>query len=517
MWASSKPPTPRTTTSWATSHGGQGHGGRLVGCRQRHGEIILLRTLFLIPVLLAGVLAACTTGTASRTQTAVPVDAAGVRVMVIRDGDNWRADYVFDRDAPAWAFYQSSVLNGTREPWRPRDWTVSTPGVVLERMGDLDVIRAEDGGPVPRRITLRLVPSGDNLEADYPVLIFTDGSVAVPTGSFDIFALAAPDPAGLSDDELTASKRQGSNAHITWKDRAGPVLVHGQRHAEGTTVDGRGYVLFGETRARETDRLVTVADPQLPDWITSSIETFAPRVADYYTGRLGPGQTDRPTIMSTWYGPTPGTTTYGGSVLPGLIVMTFEGQELLASSDAILSENRWFIAHEAAHFWLGQTVHVEHSRESWITEGGADLMAVRAMKALDPSFEERGVLQKEVDDCARLALAPIAGAGQRGEHRAYYACGAVLALSAEAVQRRATGGDWFDFLTPLIEAKRPDGVLTRQAWLAHLSTLGADPTLQIVIQTFLDEGSDDPETIIRELFDRTEVPYRMVDGRIVLD
>lgn len=433
-----------------------------------------------------------------------------------RDGSQWRADYVFDRDAPAWAFYQSSNLNGTREPWRPRDWTPSTSGVVLERAGGLDVLRAADGGSVPRRITLRLAPRGDNLEADYPVLIFTDGSVAMPTGAFDVFPLDRPDAASLAEEDVASGRRQGSNAHVSWKDRAGPVLVHGRRLSEGVTEDGRGYVLFGETRVKETDRLVTVADPQLPAWIANSIETFAPRVIDHYTSELGQGQADRPTIMSTWYGPTTGKTTYGGSVLPGLIVMTFEGQELLAPSEAVLSENRWFIAHEAAHFWLGQTVRAERSRESWITEGGADLLAVRAMQAFDPAFDELSVLQKEVDDCVRLAGAPIAGAGQRGQHRAYYACGAVLALSAEALQRRATGGDWSDFLKPLIEANRSSGVLTRDAWLAHLSSLSGGPALQADIDAFLDEGAADPADFIRRLFDRTGVSYQLIDERIVL-
>ena len=442
--------------------------------------------------------------------------AAGVRVTVTRDGSRWRAEYVFDRDARAWAFYQSSNVNRTREPWRPRDWTPATPGVVLERAGTLDVLRAEDGGPVPRRITLELTPRGDNLEADYPVLLFSDDSVAMPTGAFDVFPLDQADVAGVAEEAVAEGRRQGSNARVSWRDGAGPVLVHGRRVPEGVTTDGRGYVLFGRIPVKETHRLVTVSDPQLPAWIAASIEAFAPRVVDHYTGRLGRGLADRPTIMSTWYGPSPGTTSYGGSVLPGLIVMTFEGQELLASSDDVLSENRWFIAHEAAHFWLGQTVRPEVPGESWLSEGGADLMAVRAMQALEPGYDARGVLQREVDDCVGLASRPIAGAGRRGEHRAYYACGAVLALAAEALQRRATGGDWLDFIKPLIEANRSEGVLTRGAWLSHLSSLSTDTTLQADINTFLDDGAADPAGFIRALFDRTGVAYELVGARIIL-
>jgi hypothetical protein len=294
------------------------------------------------------------------------------------------------------------------------------------------------------------------------------------------------------------------------------VLYHGRRQAQAVGDDGRTYVLFGGIDVKAAERLVTVVDPELPSWIAASIEGFAPRVADYYTARLGAGQTDRPTIMATWYGPTAGTTNYGGSVLPGLIVMTFEGKELLTSSDAVLAENRWFIGHESAHFWLGQTVRAERSRESWMTEGGADLMAVRAMKALDPGFDERAVLQAEVDDCTGLAGRPVVEAGQRGEFRAWYACGAVFALVAEAAQERATGGDWFDFLKPLIDAGRAEGVLTRDAWLTHLTEVSGDAGLRTIIETLLDEGADSPVAVLAGLLERAGVPHAVADGKIVL-
>ena len=151
-----------------------------------------------------------------------------------------------------------------------------------------------------------------------------------------------------------------------------------------------------------------------------------------------------------------------------------------------------------------------------MTEGGADLMAVRAMKALDPGFDERSVLQAEVNDCARLAVRPVIEAGQRGEHRAWYSCGAVFALVAEAAQKKAAGGDWFDFLKPLIDAGRADGVLTREAWLSRLTEVSGDPTLRTDIETLLTAGAADPGAVIARLFDRTGVAYRVVDGKIAL-
>jgi len=49
-------------------------------------------------------------------------------------------------------------------------------------------------------------------------------------------------------------------------------------------------------------------------------------------------------------------TSMGGSVLPGLIVMSFEGRGVTSPQPEIVERSRWFIGHEGAHFWLGQTV-----------------------------------------------------------------------------------------------------------------------------------------------------------------
>ncbi|MNN29453.1 hypothetical protein D3C81_1430550 [compost metagenome] len=183
----------------------------------------------------------------------------------------------------------------------------------------------------------------------------------------------------------------------------------------------------------------------------------------------------------------------------------------------MLERSRWFIGHESAHFWLGQAVRYEFARDAWITEGGADLMAVRALKALDPAYDDRAELQTEVDDCTDLARGkPVAEAGDRGEHRAYYACGAVFAMAAEAAQKRRDGGDWFDFLRPVLAANREDGVLRRVEWLDALTRVSGDPSLAESIERMLDQGAADPAAEIASLFRRTGVPHRVENGKVVL-
>ena len=480
-----------------------------------------MRLLQLTAILLAGLTAACAPMTRimapsaqSATSDAEAPPAAEVRIT--RDGDLWTADYVLERDAPVWAFIRSSLTHTTREPWRVRQWQVTTPGVVLERVGTLDILRATDGGNVPRNISLRLTPTAEDLEADYATLMFTDGSVALYSGAFDVFPLPSVEAARTAPDDLDGVDIPVGTVRIAWRDTAGPVLLHGDRMDEGLSQDDSAYVLFGQARMKQTERLVTVLDPELPGWISAAIEDYAPRVIGYYGERLGAGQSDRPTIMASWRGPTAGMTGFSGGVLAGLIVMSFEGEPMLESSDAVLDHSRWFISHEGAHFWLGQTVRYERSRDAWITEGGADLMAALATKALVPTYDLGAELQREVDECTALADQPVTGAGARGQHKAYYACGAVFALVAQAAQARHDGGDWFDFLRPLIDANREDGVLTRAEWLDHLDAVSGDPTLRARIETFLDTDTPDPVTALADLLHAAGISHRVAEGRVVL-
>lgn len=466
---------------------------------------------------LALALAGCATADNAPEAAAAASAPVGPQVTVTRDGDRWTADYVLPSDSPVWAFIRSALKMDGSAAWRQEQWTVDTPGVVLERQGHLDILRAADGGPVPRRIRIVMRPASQNLQADYnPAIVFTDGSAALYSGHFEVFPVASVETARDMPLDLNEVQFESQDTLVNWRDKAGPVLVGGERRADARSSGGGTYALFGQMPLVDSPRLATVIDPQLPGWISSELAGFTPQVADYYARRLGPGQTAKPTIMISWNGPTPQFRSMGGSVLAGLIVMTFEGDNVVTASADTRDRARWFIGHESAHFWLGQTVRYELSRDAWITEGGADLMAVRALSHIYPAYDARAELQREVDDCTRLAVQPVATANRRGEHRAYYACGAVFALAAESAQMQATGGDWFDFLKPLIDDNREDGTLSREEWLTAFRDLTGDPDARREIDVLLDEGAPDPAVLIARLFDRTGVAYRMDGGKVRL-
>jgi hypothetical protein len=191
--------------------------------------------------------------------------------------------------------------------------------------------------------------------------------------------------------------------------------------------------------------------------------------------------------------------------------MEYEGAGLLKETPERRAEDLWFVAHEAAHFWLGQTVAYQYARESWITEGGADLLALRVIAGLKLPFDWRGVLNQSITDCAGLTRKKgIESARDRGEHRAYYACGVVLGLVAEG----ASGKPFDVFVRRLVDDNRADKIVNRADWLAALDAQTRDRSLSRDIARFLDRGDPDPPALIASLFKRAGVPFELDERRL---
>ncbi|MBA4804175.1 MAG: hypothetical protein H2038_05940 [Brevundimonas sp.] len=457
---------------------------------------------------------------AALTLAAAPASAETpeppVAAVVRHEAGAWMLDLTLDRDAPLWVFGDSEPLTDGRG-WRLHQWTVETPGARLETVGGRDVLRGVDGAPVPRRIRVRMQPRFVDLQANYdPVLMFSNGAAAWYSEVFHLIPLAAEADLAALPRDLGPVVDGSGPARVTWSDADGPVLVQGRRLDAPESTRVGTYILFGPAELVAGEGLSTVVDPGLPGWIADELADWAPRIGEQYAARLGPGESAAPTVMMSWTGPTPGKASMAGSVLPGLVVMAFEGEGVLQPSAGVRDMARWFIGHESAHFWLGQTVRYATPEDSWITEGGADLMAIRAMQAIDPAFDVRGRLQEAVDECVDFADQPVSTSVDRGEFKAHYACGAVFALVAEAAQRRATGGDWFDFLRPLIDASREDEVLTRAEWLDRLDAVSDDPSLRADMETLLDRGTEDAAGVISGLLERAGVLTAAEEGRLRL-
>jgi hypothetical protein len=453
--------------------------------------------------LLAGILLLLAAG----AQAAAP-ERFAAEVGVTRDGDRWTADYRLVGRSPVWMFIRSELTREGQRPWRAQSWQVETPGVRLERRGQHDVLVATGGGAVPARVRIAFRPAAVDLDAGYdPALIFTDGSVALYTESFIAFPQASAAAVDRLPRDLSGIAFPHVDTRMTFRDAAGPVLLAGRRLRVAAVRDDDEdgtYVLFGPARPIVTEAMTAIIDPQLPLWIRTALSRGVPVIFARYAAVLGPAPGPKPTIMVSWAGATPGKTSMGGSALQGLITMAFEGAGVARESEVARGYGLWFIAHEAAHFWLGNAVGYQYARDAWITEGGADLLAFRTVASIDPAYDWRAALNESIADCVSLSTGRgVASAEQRGEQRTYYACGAVFGLVAEAASHRP----FIAFVHKLVEDNRADRTVSRADWLAALDQVSGDPSLSRDIGAMLDHGAADPKAAIAALFTRAGVGF----------
>lgn len=423
------------------------------------------------------------------------LDPHEVRAEIRRDGESWTLEYTFDRPAGAWLFPRTSITRAGDDAWRARTWTVETPGVSIERRGAYDVLQPRRG-EVPVKVRVRFTPLAEPLVSDYtPAVRFSDGSVALFTGHFDLVPLRSAKEADRLPSDLNGVPT--------------PITRQTTRISDGTRTETHAnespkYVFLGPTRPMESPDVVLLLDPELPAWIRDSLGQAVPQVLSRYAIDLGALNNRRPTIIVSWKGATPRVMSRGGGTLAQQIVMEYEGERLVTETPERRAEDIWFVAHEAAHFWLGQTVSYEFAREAWITEGGADLLAARVIQELALPFDWRGELQKSVDDCVALTRGRgVESARERNEHRAYYACGVVLGLIAEGV----TGKPYAAFARRLIDANRADRLVNRADWLAVLASNQRGRALRRDVERLLDRGDEDPAALIASLFERAGVNF----------
>lgn len=431
-----------------------------------------------------------------------PAAAQQVAVTVSRQGDEFIADFTLPRAAPAWGFFRSSPDARTRQSWRLQSWQVLTPGVALQRRGSYDALVGINGRPVPPRVRVRVTPFTGDLVSDYvPALRLGGDSVAIFDGHFALFSVsrtntldrltATGDPR-LMIDTGTKVRFSGRNLRL-----AGDVDGYRRGESEGT------YGLFDVPRAVVQNSVATVLDSDLPQWIAADLASYTPKAIEVLAARLGPSGVSEPTILAAWEGPDREGASMNGGTLPGLILMRFEGSQALRPIPALTDLAHWFIAHEASHFWLGQSVHYASQRDSWIMEGGADLLAMRTVHSLNPAFDPRPKLNEAIRDCVQLAGRPIAGAIDRGEVRANYACGALFALVAEKANR----GDFYAFVRGLIAANRADREVSTNEWLAALARAGGTQAQVTTIYAMVQRGTPQPKATIANLLRGSGIPF----------
>lgn len=450
-----------------------------------------------------------------------PVASAGRppnHATVSHKGSRWSIEYTLGDRATAWVFPVSATTLEGHRSWRQQQWHVLTPGVTIERQGAYDVLRASAGGILPRTVRIDFTPTNATLDREYdPAVMFSNGAVALYSDQFDIVPDRGVDELAAKPAGLGVAELGGTHLDVRFHDSEGPVFVRGKRLTNPVLAGAATYVVFGATNVEEGTNVAILADPALPTWLKTELLAFAPEVAARYTARLGDRlETGRPLLLMGWRGATPGKIINDGGVRPGEILLNFAGDGLIDRNSGAARRAHWFIAHEMAHFWLGSSgVKYRAPGDAWITEGGAEMMAFTLLAASDHD-DALAELQRAVDDCIKFAVKPIAGAGDRHESRAFYACGTVFALAGSRAVRKTGGHDYFDFIRPLLDTHRADRLLGQTDWLTHFDAVTGDAAAGDIVREMVEKGVSDPATRIAVLFARTGVGYSRSGDAVLL-
>jgi len=447
---------------------------------------------------------------AGAAPAASPAPPKGVSVTVTRgEGDEWIADYTFDQASPVWFFPRSGV-DEKGQPWRLQSWTVETPGVRMVRAGRYDVLAANAGSLTRVRIRMKLYT--EQPEAEYaPVLRFSDGGLAFFSDQFFLVPVTSLAAArGLSVD-LNGVSTSETPVTLILNDPGHRLLLRGKPLKDRATFaleSGNTYIYTGNAPVIDTPGFSGVLDSGLPVWVKDELRDFTPRLMALYREKLGIPAVGKPMAFVAWGGTTIEGVSLGGGVVDGMVVMQIRGQRVLGKSPEVLSWMRWFIGHESAHFWMGQTLHYERVSEGWITEGAADFLATRALQQLVPDYDPKNDLRDAMHDCLRMIgpMEALSKSEERLEPRANYGCGALLLLAAESANRRHDPrADAFTFVRGLIDSNRGDTVINTREWLERFKLATGDAALTAEVRAFIMTGVPDPKAFWRRLFAATGV------------
>jgi hypothetical protein len=181
-----------------------------------------------------------------------------------------------------------------------------------------------------------------------------------------------------TDVEYEFVPRQGEFASMPGRVARGPLRWTAAK--EGT------YVAFGRAPPIDEPRFIAVVDAGFPAWLQDEARALLPRLFNHFAAALGQELPGRPTVLLS-YGDAEqaGTLSLKGGTLPGLLLQQDVqlGNARRGTSDQqVLNGFRGTLAHESAHLW---NIRLAHNRgPDWVHEGGADLLAFRALRALGP-------------------------------------------------------------------------------------------------------------------------------------
>lgn len=392
-----------------------------------------MRVLLIISAIGAAVLLTALGIAGENAEPKTPPGDIEVTIEQI-EGARLRVSYDLKKAARALVF--DSIANRYRE----RRWSIEDPDFRLLRFEEEDRIVRIDGKKFTS-VALIAAPAQIRLRKEYqPVVSYGEGGVLVFNGHFW---------------PMTERKTRQNTTFTFIPLAGGEVVAFGERKPQlenwRSPMAHPAFVYMGPLAPLETSHVMALVDPTAPEWIRDEFDSLTPVVFDYLADAFGFAPKTKPNLfLAAPLGDDKGRLSYAGDALPAQFQITLVGGAWLESTDQTRGLFRRSTIHEAFHLWQAEGARPEDERTAaWIHEGGADAVAAEAMVALD--YWDIGELSRfeyemAAECAAGLEDGSLARAHERGDYRALYACGYVIAKAT------ATAGDatatkfWADFM-----------------------------------------------------------------------
>jgi len=189
--------------------------------------------------------------------------------------------------------------------------------------------------------------------------------------------------------------------------------------------DGRSFYL-GPKLPIETDYLVAIIDPGLPDKLKTMLHTELPAIIDRLGKEFTPLKT-KPLVFATYNSGDPERRGHQGGVLNKTIFMHWWVPDLPKRIDE--RDELWFFAHEIAHVYQHQNSKVDVDEVAWIHEGFAELMAAKLLAQTNEELNDyaQGRFDNAKANCAAgLEVTPLGKATALKQFDLHYKCGLLL-------------------------------------------------------------------------------------------
>ena len=260
---------------------------------------------------------------------------------------------------------------------------------------------------------------------------------------------------------------------------------------------GNGFSYVGKHKPEKLADHQVLYDTGLSTHLRLMFDEMLPKVIDYFAARLNPKHDDLVFSISQQDESFDGQSGSKGGVVENQVFFHFYGDIWRNPEEMDAQWVPMFIAHEVAHVF--QDHYKLGIRQSWLTEGSADAMALLATMDLGYWQEsDRSIYLKQ-------AFAECVSAIKQGQlpaeitadnFRAGYDCGLLMHLAADSALRRASAGAlnlftlWNEFTDERQADVLPDAESYLQLLREHV------PATADFIETMIKERIGDPNIFI---------------------